>query len=311
MSISRVVALSSAVAFATQVAFALLMLHWFTPQEVGEFSVISQIGFFWMTLALAQTPLSILANRHLPAHVAAQHAWRSSLMRAMGLLPLAALAVWLSHLSLWPALLWTLFLAVCQMGWMLAQSWTLRTGHGWQQAAIRVLPPLTAACTAGVGVALASVFGWSGSVLLGSALLGYAAGAVWLAPALRYGSSTALADSAGANHSGIRDSEPSDPRSASLRMAPHLGGCTVGYCYCVGVAALVWCTGDRLPHRLATCAGLCASSGSHGVGASGFGTEQCTRQPLGHTWVVGLKRVCMCSGSRRSRRFGAAHELAR
>ena len=219
MSISRVVALSSAVAFATQVAFALLMLHWFTPQEVGEFSVISQIGFFWMTLALAQTPLSILANRHLPAHVAAQHAWRSSLMRAMGLLPLAALAVWLSHLSLWPALLWTLFLAVCQMGWMLAQSWTLRTGHGWQQAAIRVLPPLTAACTAGVGVALASVFGWSGSVLLGSALLGYAAGAVWLAPALRYGSSTALADSAGANHSGIRDSEPSDPRSASLRMA--------------------------------------------------------------------------------------------
>ncbi len=54
MSTSRVVALSSAVAFATQVAFALLMLRLFTPQEVGEFSVISQIGFFWMTLALAQ-----------------------------------------------------------------------------------------------------------------------------------------------------------------------------------------------------------------------------------------------------------------
>jgi hypothetical protein len=48
-------------AFATQVAFALLMLRWFTPQEVGEFSVISQIGFFWMTLALAQAPLGLLA----------------------------------------------------------------------------------------------------------------------------------------------------------------------------------------------------------------------------------------------------------
>ncbi|WP_158268135.1 hypothetical protein [Limnohabitans sp. Jir61] len=45
-STSRVVALSSAVAFATQVAFALLMLRLFSPQEVGEFSVISQIGFF-------------------------------------------------------------------------------------------------------------------------------------------------------------------------------------------------------------------------------------------------------------------------
>ena len=132
---SQVVALSSAVAFATQVVFALLMLQWFSPQDVGEFSVISQIGFFWMTLALAQTPLSMLANHHLPAHVAAQHAWRTSLLRAMVLLPVAAIAVWLSHLSLWPALLWALLLALCQMGWMLAQSWTLRTGGAWQQAA--------------------------------------------------------------------------------------------------------------------------------------------------------------------------------
>jgi hypothetical protein len=127
-SISRVVALSSMLAFATQVAFALLMLRWFTPQEVGEFSVISQIGFFWMTLALAQAPLGMLANQHLPSHIAAQHAWRASTLRGLALLPVAALAVGFSQLSMWPALLWALLLAFCQMGWMLAQSFTLRVG---------------------------------------------------------------------------------------------------------------------------------------------------------------------------------------
>jgi hypothetical protein len=226
---SHVVALSSAVAFATQVAFALLMLQWFSPQDVGEFSVISQIGFFWMTLALAQTPLSMLANHHLPAHVAAQHAWRTSLLRAMGLLPVAALAVWLSHLSLWPALLWALLLALCQMGWMLAQSWTLRTGLAWQQAAVRVLPPLTAMCTAGLGVALSSLWladtvgtstttanAWGATFLLGSALLGYAVGAVWLVPALRHGAQATAAQTASDEPAAA---DQSDPRSAGLRMA--------------------------------------------------------------------------------------------
>ena len=40
---SHTVALASLVAFATQVAFALLMLRLFTPEEVGEFSVLSQM----------------------------------------------------------------------------------------------------------------------------------------------------------------------------------------------------------------------------------------------------------------------------
>ena len=142
---SHTVALASLVAFATQVAFALLMLRLFTPQEVGEFSVISQIGFFWMTLALAQAPLGMLANQYLPAHIAARQAWRASALRGAGLLPVAALAVWFSQLAMWPALLWALLLAFCQMGWMLAQSLTLRVGSAWQQAAVRVLPPVTAA----------------------------------------------------------------------------------------------------------------------------------------------------------------------
>jgi hypothetical protein len=222
MSTSRVVALSSAVAFATQVAFALLMLRLFSPQEVGEFSVISQIGFFWMTLALAQAPLGMLANQHLPAHIAAQHAWCASALRGFALLPIAALAVWFSQLSLWPALLWALLLAFCQMGWMLAQSFTLRVGSAWQQAAVRVLPPFTAATSALTVMLLGASVGWSGPTLVVSALLGYAVGASWLVPALR-------TCDAHVNDSSSTPSKPetfagsntqqSDPRSAALRMA--------------------------------------------------------------------------------------------
>jgi hypothetical protein len=221
-STSRVVALSSAVAFATQVAFALLMLRLFTPQEVGEFSVISQIGFFWMTLALAQAPLGMLANQHLPAHLAAQHAWRASAWRGVCLMPVAALAIWFSQLSLWPALLWALLLAFCQMGWMLAQSLSLRVGSAWQQVAVRVLPPVTAAATALTAALLGASVGWNGPSLLLSALLGYTVGAVWLVPALRdsdvhASNSSSIASTPDAT--AAANGHQSDPRSASLRMA--------------------------------------------------------------------------------------------
>ena len=226
---SRVVALSSAVAFATQVAFALLMLRLFSPQEVGEFSVISQIGFFWMTLALAQSQLGLLANQHLPAHIAAKHAWHASILRGLGLLPIAALAIWFSQLSMLPALLWALLLAFCQMGWMLAQSFTLRAGSAWQQAAVRVLPPVTAATSALTVALLSASMGWSGPTLVLSALLGYAVGATWLVPALRVRedhvannalhlqASINLADATAAQQTD--KPQQSDPRSATLRMA--------------------------------------------------------------------------------------------
>lgn len=223
-STSRVVALSSAVAFATQVAFALLMLRLFTPQEVGEFSVISQIGFFWMTLALAQAPLGMLANQHLPAHIAAQRAWHASALRGLALFPIAALAVWFSQLSLWPALLWALLLAFCQMGWMLAQSFTLRVGSAWQQAAVRVLPPVTAAATALTAALVGVSLGWSGPTLVLSALLGYAVGAAWLVPALRIrglnmDSVTSASARSKPDDSHDIKAHQSDPRSATLRMA--------------------------------------------------------------------------------------------
>jgi hypothetical protein len=217
MNTSRTIALASLVAFATQVVFALLMLRLFTPEEVGEFSVISQIGFFWMTLALAQSNLSLLANQHVPAPMAARQAWRASALRGLGLLPVAALAVWFSQLSLWPALLWALLLAFCQMTWMLAQSLTLRSGSSWQQSLVRVLPPATAAATALTAALLGSSLGWEGPVLLLAALLGYAVGAAWLVPAFcaRIEKSNEIPPSLELTN----NAQQSDPRSASLRMA--------------------------------------------------------------------------------------------
>jgi uncharacterized membrane protein YqaE (UPF0057 family) len=116
---------------------------------------------------------------------------------------------------MWPALLWALLLAFCQMGWMLAQSFTLRVGSAWQQAAVRVLPPVTAAATAITAVLLGASLGWNGPTLLLSALLGYAVGAAWLVPALRARRDVALTTYAESDHK----PQQSDPRSATLRMA--------------------------------------------------------------------------------------------
>ncbi|WP_310644126.1 hypothetical protein [Limnohabitans sp.] len=210
---SHTVALASLVAFGTQVAFALLMLRLFTPQEVGEFSVLSQIGFFWMTLALAQAPLSLLANAHTPANQALRQAWRSSVRRGLALLPVAALAVWLSDLALWPALLWVLLLAFFQMGNLLSQSHSLRVGSAWQQAAVRVLPPLTAAL-----LALATAWLWHiNSALVIAAILGYAVGAAWLVPV--FWPSAEAPQPSPSQQAAAASPNQSDTRSATLRMA--------------------------------------------------------------------------------------------
>jgi hypothetical protein len=177
---SKIVALSSAVAFALQIALALLMLRYFSPEEVGMFSVISQIGFFWTTLALAQTPLRLLANHGASVFEDARHAWVSSVQRFVWLSPVAALAVWWSGLSFVDALLWALLLSLFQLTLMLAQSMRLRIKGLWAQAGVRVLPPLMALLVAVVSVSLQ----WDGPALLAAALLGYAVGAAWLFPAL-------------------------------------------------------------------------------------------------------------------------------
>ncbi len=182
-STSQTVALASLLSFGTQVVFALLMLRWFTPQEVGEFSVISQIAFFWMTLALAQAPLSLLVNHKHAAHQEARSHWLSSMWRWYALAPLAWLALWVSQLQVLPALWWVVLIAVCQLSWSLAQSFVLRTGNKRQQLYVRVVPPVCSVLAAWVGSQFSELTQWQGPTLLLAALLGYFVGSLWLVPA--------------------------------------------------------------------------------------------------------------------------------
>lgn len=183
LNTSQTVALASAISFGTQVVFALLMLRWFTPQEVGEFSVVSQIAFFWMTLALAQAPLSLLVNQAHDAHLEARRHWRSSIWRGCVLAPLAFFALWVSQLSVLPALWWVVFIALCQLSWGLAQSFVLRTGPPQHQLFVRVVPPVCSVLVAWVGSQFTEPTQWQGPTLLLSAWFGYFVGSLWLVPA--------------------------------------------------------------------------------------------------------------------------------
>jgi len=233
---SKIVALSSAVAFTLQIALALLMLRYFSPEEVGIFSVISQIGFFWTTLALAQTPLRLLANHSASVFDDARHAWVSSILRFVWLLPIAVIAVWFSGLSFVNAFLWALLLSLCQLTWMLAQSTYLRMVSPWPLVlGVRVLPPLTSL----LFVITSVLFLWDGPALLAAALFGYAIGAIWLLPfifsenssSLENGLSQSSYEYATANEklstffksihlsTKLYHSDLSDDRSTSLRIA--------------------------------------------------------------------------------------------
>lgn len=184
-------ALGSLVALGSQGLFALFLLGLFEPGAVGVFLVISQVAFFWCTAALAQSPLSLLANRSLPPVEAARQAWRGSLQRLLLLLPLALAAVWwmqrhaTAQEDLLTLALWVLGIAWPQMGWYLAQSLVMRTQGVWSIAAVRAAPPVLALL-----LACMLALGWTqlgASSLLASALAGYAVGALWLWPLWRGG----------------------------------------------------------------------------------------------------------------------------
>jgi hypothetical protein len=219
---SKIVALSSALAFALQIALALLMLRYFSPEEVGTFSVISQIGFFWTTLALAQAPLRLLANHGVSVLEEARLAWIACMKRFIWLFPIAAFAVWLSGMSFVSTLIWALSLSMCQLTWMIAQSMRLRMAGGWVIAWIRILPPLIAFFV----TSLAIYFQWSGLVLLSAALLGYAIGAAWLFQAFlinthsNFCDISVVSDTEGSTVSGI--SITTDDRPPALRIAHSL-----------------------------------------------------------------------------------------
>lgn len=179
-------AVGSLVSLGAQAAMALFLLGLFEPGAVGEFSVVAQVAFGWATLALAQSQVSLLANHHLPALPAAREAWRSGCRRLLWLTPAAAGALWWSSTTThttFHALVWAGIIACCQMAWLLSQSLTLRLQQPRSIALVRMTPPLLAA---GLVALVAPGTGWRESAtLLAAALIGYAAGALWLLPALR------------------------------------------------------------------------------------------------------------------------------
>lgn len=206
------IALASAASLAAQVLFSLLMLRLFAPQAVGEFSVISQIAFFWMTLSLSQSPLKLLADAHQPARAALRAALLASLVRMAWLAPLVGVAVLFSAVAqTLQVLAWASALALLQLAWYLAQPLTLRIGTNRSSALVRALPALVALL-----VAACAGIGWQpvgSATLLLAAASGYAVGALWLLPAFTNATSAAPAT--------LLPTVPlqADSRSAALRLA--------------------------------------------------------------------------------------------
>lgn len=181
------IVLASAVSLTAQVLFSLLMLRLFTPQAVGEFSITSQVAFFWMTLALAQSPLSLLADLHSHPIQAMGAALSASLLRLGCLMPLAWMGVHLSGLALiGQTLAWAALLAVLQLGWYLAQPLTLKTASVKSIAVGRAMPPLIALAVGGLAGILWPQAGATGLLLAAAA--GYGVGALWLLPLWRINS---------------------------------------------------------------------------------------------------------------------------
>jgi hypothetical protein len=218
-------ALGSLVSLAAQGFLALVLFRLFSPEEVGLFSATSQLAFFWASLALAQSPLSLLAERHLEPRAAARRAWRQSAWRLLWLAPVAALGAFWSGLGdaaqVWA---WAAALGLAQLSWLLAQSLTLRVGSRWSVGLVRMVPPVLAAAAGVLGAVLFPERGegFELPVLLVSAFLGYLAGAVWMRLAFE---SAAVPDAVGAAEadSGLdpatAEAPPSsDPRSARLKM---------------------------------------------------------------------------------------------
>jgi hypothetical protein len=186
-SASRPAALGSLVALCAQALFAVFLLRGFEAQAVGTFSVISQLAFFWSTLALSQSPLSLLAQRSLPVALAARQAWRASMVRWFCLSPLILAGLWWSGLGstdlalLLTGLIWLTLMSGCQLSWQLAQSLVLRSRSHAALAWVRMAPALLGVLVAAGALMVLQQPG--ANVLLASATLGFAVGALWLLPA--------------------------------------------------------------------------------------------------------------------------------
>lgn len=204
-------ALGSLVSLGAQGFLALVLFRLFSPEEVGVFAATGQLAFFWASLALAQSPLSLLAERDQEPRTAARRAWRQSAQRMLWLAPVAALgAVWSGLGQAAQVWAWAAALGLAQLSWLLAQSLTLRVGSRWSMGLVRMVPPVLAAAAAVLGAVLFPERGegFALPVLLVSACLGYLVGATWMRLAFQ-------APQPAASHAAPPSS---DPRSARLKM---------------------------------------------------------------------------------------------
>ena len=215
---SQIVAFSSAAGFFLQMALALLIVHYFSPVEVGTLIVISQIGFLLASLSLAQAPLRILANQSNSLFKDTKQALIASIKHFFMLSPIAVVVVLVSDLSFVNSLLWVLALAFSLMTWLLAQSISLRLEGSFVKVGVRVLPQFVSLSF----VVLSILLKLDGTSLLFAALLGYAVGAAWILPVFlvvrnrQIGNVTSQLDT---NLIASHTSKSSDNRSTFLRMA--------------------------------------------------------------------------------------------
>ncbi len=209
---SATLALASLVSLGAQALMGVAMLHFFSPEATGRFAVIAQVAFFWVTLALAQGPLTFLADAQQPPAQALRAVLRASLARWGLLLPLVGAAIWFGAMAQPLAVLgWAALLALLQMLWYLAQPWALRTAAPASAALARALPPVLALTLAAGWSALHGGDSQGAMGLLIAAAGGYALGALWLLPT----QGNAHADTAPA----AQAPRQADRRSAWLRMA--------------------------------------------------------------------------------------------
>lgn len=218
LAVSSTIAVASLASLIAQALFGLLMLHLFAPADVGAFTVVAQLSFFWMTLALAQSPLSFLANSHLDPGRVLQQCLKSSATRWLFLAPVAAGFLWFAKVpSYWLFLAWSSCMALLQMGWYMAQPWTLRTGTVRSAAMVRALPPIAAVLMAG-----AAGLWWNGSGAMGlllAATLSFGIGSLWLFRASGGAASPQPPVAPGAHAGEPAIARQRDDRSVGLRLA--------------------------------------------------------------------------------------------
>ena len=215
---SQIVAFSSAAGFSLQMALALLIVHFFTPVDVGTLIVISQIGFLLASLSLAQAPLRILANQSSSIFKDTRQALIASIKHFVMLIPIAVVVVLVSDLPFVSSLIWVLALAFTLMTWLLAQSISLRLEGLFAKVGVRVLPQFVSLFF----VVLSILLKLDGTYLLFAALLGYAVGATWIVPAfmvVRDRQIDNVASRFDTNLIASQTSNSSDERPTFLRMA--------------------------------------------------------------------------------------------